>query len=155
MIYCFDTSALILARRRAYPPDVFATLWSRLESFIDEGRLVSSHEVLLELERKDDGITDWAKTRAEIFMEPDEAAQQCLSQIVTDFPTFIPKTAPDGIWADPYVVAIAQACGYIVVTQERLAQPGQKRLSISDVCQRIAVPRIDFLGFLRREDWQV
>lgn len=153
MKYCIDTSSLIYARRRIYPPDVFASLWAKLDSLIEEERLLSSREVLLELRRKDDDLRQWAEQRHYMFMEPDDDCQACVSEIVTTFPTFVPETTPDGVWADPYVIAIAKTYGCTVITQERLANPGQRHLSISDICQSIKIPRCDFLTFVRQERW--
>ena len=62
-IYCCDTSSLIHAWRRAYPPKSFKTFWGKLDDLMDDGRLVSSIEVYGELEKKDDDVFGWAKTR--------------------------------------------------------------------------------------------
>jgi len=55
-MYCIDTSALIHGWRRDYPPDVFRSLWEQLDQLIKIGKLFSSFEVLLELERGGDDI---------------------------------------------------------------------------------------------------
>ena len=38
-IYCFDTSALIHAWIRAYPPKHFGSLWEQLDGLISAGRI--------------------------------------------------------------------------------------------------------------------
>jgi len=54
--YCIDTSALIHAWRRSYPIPNFQPIWDRIDDLIEVGRLLSSKEVLLELQKKDDDI---------------------------------------------------------------------------------------------------
>jgi hypothetical protein len=55
-IYCFDTSALIHAWIRAYPPKHFGSLWKQLDGLIAVGRMLSSVEVYNELKKKDDEL---------------------------------------------------------------------------------------------------
>lgn len=89
-----------------------------------------------------------------MFVEADSDSQDCVARIATDYPEFVPKTAPDGVWADPWVIGLAFARDYIVISQERHANPGEKRLHIPDVCDRLSVPRCNFLEFLRQEGWK-
>jgi hypothetical protein len=55
-VYCLDSSALIDAWVRKYPPDFLPSLWKGIEDFITNGTLVSPEEVLLELERGGDDL---------------------------------------------------------------------------------------------------
>ena len=56
MRYSIDTSAILEAWRRQYPPDVIPALWDGLDSLIRSGDLRATEEVLHELERKDDEV---------------------------------------------------------------------------------------------------
>jgi len=40
MSYVFDTSALIAAWVRTYPPDLFPRVWDEMDSLASNGRLV-------------------------------------------------------------------------------------------------------------------
>lgn len=153
-MYCIDTSALIHGWRRDYPPDVFKSLWEQLDQLIRQCKLFSSIEVLLELERGGDDIYNWAKKRKHIFLEADEEVQKVLAAIVDKFPLFVPQDSSDGIWADPYVIAIAASNKWTVVTGEKAVGPGAKRLKIPNVCQAIGVECIDFLKLIRKEGWR-
>lgn len=153
-MYCIDTSALIHGWRRDYPPDVFKSLWEQLDQLIRQGKLFSSVEVLLELERGGDDIYNWAKERKHIFLEADEEVQKVLASIVNKFPSFVPQDSSDGIWADPYVIAIAASNKWTVVTGEKAVGQGAKRLKIPNVCQSMGVECIDFLKLIRREGWR-
>ena len=48
--YCIDTSSLVHAYQRSYPPDVLPALWDeKLDELIEAGQLVSPYDVLEEL----------------------------------------------------------------------------------------------------------
>ena len=51
--YSLDTSALITAWVRNYPPDVFVPVWEHRETLIHSGVVIASLEVLNELEKQD------------------------------------------------------------------------------------------------------
>lgn len=50
--YSIDSSSLIHAWRRAYPPEHFKTFWQRLEELVNSGVIVASIEVLNELKKR-------------------------------------------------------------------------------------------------------
>lgn len=62
MDYSIDTSALLDGWRRHYPPDVFPSIWRRLNALIAQGRLAASEEILIELGKKDDEVYEWANS---------------------------------------------------------------------------------------------
>ena len=53
MKYSIDTSSILTGWRRTYPPDIFPTLWEKLDELIAEQILIATEEVLHELEKKD------------------------------------------------------------------------------------------------------
>ena len=62
--YSIDTSALVHAYQRSYPPDILPDLWDkRLDELIESGQLFAAYDVLEELERKHDDLFAWAKER--------------------------------------------------------------------------------------------
>jgi hypothetical protein len=71
--YCIDTSAILDGWVRYYPIDSFPGLWMNLDELIDAGRLVTSDEVLRELEAKEDEALKWAKGRPKLFVPLDES----------------------------------------------------------------------------------
>jgi hypothetical protein len=81
--YSIDTSAILDAWRRRYPPDVFPAVWERFDEAIDAGDLGASEEVLLEIEKRDDEVHAWAKARkAKMFVPIDEEQQQRVRSIL-------------------------------------------------------------------------
>ena len=85
MTYSLDSSVLITAWRRNYPPDVFPTLWSNLAELIEDGLIVASVEVRTELEKKDDEILAWTKKREHMYLwEGDPRFLQFNGRALTD-----------------------------------------------------------------------
>ena len=56
MPFCVDTSGWLDGWRRNYPPDVFKTLWASIELLVDQGEIIASEEVHVEIAKKDDDL---------------------------------------------------------------------------------------------------
>ena len=152
-VYCFDTSSLLHAWRRAYPPKRFSRLWACFDDLIEEGRMVASIEVLNELKKKDDDVFEWAKDRKEsMFLEIDEKIQVQIGQIMADYPRLVDtKTGKSG--GDPFVIAQAmiQNPHYIIVTEEQGGS--SKSPKIPYVCIQEGLRHINLLTLIEDEDW--
>jgi hypothetical protein len=150
MKYSIDTSSLVGAWRRAYPPDLLPRLWDHdLPTLIASGDLRASMEVKIELERQDDELLAWTAECGELFIEVDEPVQDAVRGIMLRHPDLInPNTGRSG--ADPFIIALARANGSIVVTEEK-ARPTKPR--IPDVCASFGIECINILDLLRREGW--
>ena len=145
-IYCIDTSSLVHAWRRAYPPKRFSGLWNAFDQLIDDGRLVATIEVYHELKKKDDEIFEWAKVRKEsMFLEIDDDVQGEVVRIMQTYPKLV-DTGKGKSGGDPFVIAQALAGNprLVVVTQEA---------RIPFVCDREGVRHIDLLTLIEEEDW--
>ena len=153
-LYCVDTSAILHGWNRDYPPDVFGSVWNNLETLISLGTLIAPDEVLSELERGGDDVYDWAKLHREMFVQPDDASQSIVAQIVNRFPSFIPEQSQDGIWADPYVIAMAAARGAFVVSGEKPVGANARIPKIPNICMILGIPYTDMLGLLRSCGWR-
>jgi hypothetical protein len=125
--YSIDTSAILDAWRRHYPRDVFPALWVRFEGAIASGALRATEEVLVELERKDDEVYDWAKQQADFFVPLDEEIQQAVSEILLTHERLL-DTRANRSAADPFVIALAQLTHCAVVTGERRTGSIDRRL---------------------------
>lgn len=153
MIYCIDTSALMDAWARWYPRDVFPTLWDNLDSLIEDGRLISSEEVLQELERKEgDALHQWARHRSRLFAPLDEGIQRAVSVIMANHPRLVDGRTGKS-YADPFVIATAQVRKSTVVTGER-PTGNPNRPKIPDVCKRLGIRCISFTDLIRQERWR-
>jgi hypothetical protein len=147
MPYSVDTSGWLDGWQRHYPPDVFPTLWRRLDGFIAAGEVISSEEVYLELKRKDDELHGWIQTRKQMLVPLDEAIQLCAAGLLEEFPRLV-DTLRGRSKADPFVIATAIQRGAVVVTGEPLTGKLDKP-RIPDVCQVKNIKCITFLQMIR------
>lgn len=146
MAYCLDTSTLVGAWVRSYPPDVFPGLWAKLEEMADGGDVISPEEVLNELEAKADDLYSWAKERSTMFVPLDGEQMQATNKVLAAFPRLVGELAERNR-ADPFVIALARVRSVTVVTEERGGT--EKRPRIPLVCSHFGVPCIGTLEFIR------
>lgn len=154
MAYCWDTGAFIHVWREATPPDIFVTLWARLDGEVAAGNIVSPEEVYNELAKQEgDALFQWVKDRKPTLIVPLEADVQArVTEIGKTFPPFVTGDS-DRNAADPWVIGVAMARDLTVVTQER--RPGSPDSpSIPRVCNHFKVPFMNTFEFMRHEGWQ-
>jgi hypothetical protein len=151
--YSIDTSAILDGWRRYYPRDVFPVVWMRLEGLIEEGDLQASHEVLIELEKRDDEVHAWAKDRKEgMFVQIDDEQQVCVASILKDHEKLV-DTRRNRSAADPFVIALAEVTGCAVVTGEK-GTGSLDRPNIPDVCKVRGVRCLGLLELFREQGWR-
>lgn len=121
MSWCFDTSAFIEPWVRLYPPDIFESVWGKLEELADSNEITAPADVLLELEKQKDDLFEWAKSRSDLFEAPDRDVMEVFAEIVNDHPDFM-KVNSTKSGADPFVVALAEVKKLTVVTYETMAK---------------------------------
>ncbi len=153
-MYSIDSGALIDCWVRKYPPDFLPSLWELLAEMAAAGVLVAPEEVLLELERGGDDLHAWALARPDAFRPPTAPIQARVGHIVNIYPSFVPDRIVDGIWADPYVIAVAQEIGGAVVTSEQISPLGARNLKIPNICQALGVRCLTPLQFFREQGWR-
>lgn len=151
--YSLDTSAFLHAWRRSYPPDVFPSLWSKIDELVDEGKLIASEEVFVELERKDDEVYAWARQHGEMFVPINGLIQQVVRNILQSYPRLL-DTRKNRSGADPFVIAVAQIESCTVVTNE-VPSNNLLRPHIPDICAALDIRWIDFLGMAREQGWKI
>ena len=153
MRYSVDTSAILHAWRRSYPPDVFPSLWGKVDGLIRQGDLIATEEVLVELQRQDDEVYAWALQHRMMFLPIDERIQQVVRQILLHHPRLL-DTRKSRSGADPFVIALAQIERCTVVTNERRTS-SPSRPHIPDVCAAMGIRSIDILGLIREQGWVI
>lgn len=152
-IYSIDSSSLMQAWQRAYPPQMFPALWANLETLIEGGRLIASIEVYYELRRKHDELAEWAKERKErFFIEIDNELQAALLKLMAKYPRLVDtRTGKSG--ADPFVIALAQkTLNGVVVSDEQGGSA--KSPKIPFVCQAENISCLTVLQMIEREGWR-
>lgn len=151
MKYSIDTSAILDAWIRYYPPDVMPGLWKQLEELIDNGQLIATEEVLYELEKKEDGAHEWAKNHGNMFILTDEKIQLEVIEILKDYKKLI-DTRKNRSGADPFVIALAKIEDCKLITGEKPTNQ-LKRPHIPDVCEAIGITYINILQLCREQKW--
>lgn len=150
-LYSIDTSAILDAWIRWYPPDLFPRLWENIELLIKEKRLIASEEVLVELEKKDDDVFKWAK-KQDMFYPLSTEIQIKVSEILSKFPRLI-DSRKDRSQADPFVIALAIKEKCLVITGEKNQGTADKpRIPI--VCQFFGIKPINIVQLIRSEGWR-
>lgn len=152
MSYSVDTSALMDAWIRYYPPDVFHSLWDSLDQLVSSGRFLVIDEVCRELSKQDDDLHKWVKERPDMIVTLDEEIQLAATPIINDFPSLTNAKSVMGGSADPFVIALAQQRDLIVVMAEK-SKPTKPR--IPDVCREIGIVCITLVELFRREGWRL
>lgn len=153
MKYCLDTSAIIDAAIRWYPPDLFPSFWDRLSELVTANELISHEQVLLVLEKKEGDVAhQWALDHRQIFLTPTDETEAMMGTVMGRFPE-IAKGAKGQHFADPFVIATASVHSSTVVTGERetgnLSKP-----RIPDVCRELSISCLSIVDLIRAEGWQ-
>ena len=154
MSYVFDNSPLSVLFKNFYRT-TFKSLWERFDELVADGGVISTREVLHEIE---DGATkslrDWAVLHPQLFTMPTAAEGAVVAQIygVAHFQQNIElqKILKGGKNADPFVIAKAHVEGRTVVTMELLKPNGAK---IPNICQHFGVPCLTLQEFMEAEAW--
>lgn len=154
MIYSVDTSALVDAWRRWYPPDTHPSLWVNIDAVAQEGRLFISDMVLEELYERDDELASWCDEREPFLCQPsDDAVQEVLREVINAHPN-LGATIPGGKnFADPYVIAAAHVRSATVISHENRTGNlnGPK---IPDVCRVYGIEYRRLPDLIRAEGWR-
>lgn len=150
-VYVFDTSALIGAWVRAYPPDAFPRLWEQMECLVADGRAMAPEEVLDELQRRDDELHAWVKARAQTMIIPTTRALMLEARAILADHKELTKTGTGRSAADPFVIGLASLRSCPVVTQEQGGTLAKPRIPF--VCQRRSIQCMTFLDVIRAEGW--
>jgi hypothetical protein len=144
--YAFDTNVFI-SLQRLYPPDIFTGLWREIERLFDEKTIISSDEVIEEIEKGHDDLVDWARKRKASFYSSDENIQLIVRDILKDFGSLVTSVKKPNA-ADPFVIALAKQFNCTLVTDEKRSGSDLSP-KISNVCERYNIRCIKFFDFLR------
>ena len=113
--------------------------------------MISSDEVRLEIERKDDDLHKWCRARTKMFLPLTNEIQTTAIGLLAVLPKLI-DSRPGKSMADPFVVATAHATGTAVVTQER-PTGSLLRPKIPEACSHLKVRWMNLLDVIRAEGW--
>lgn len=154
MIYVLDTSSIVVLKN--FYPSRFPSLWKSIDQLLKSERLLSTREVLNELESREghEFILSWAKTNKHIFAIPGNEELKFVNQIfsVSHFQSLISlesllKGSPV---ADPFVIAAAKPKDGCVVTEESKKPNAAK---IPNVCDHFWIACKNMEGLMKQEGW--
>jgi hypothetical protein len=153
MIYVFDTGAFI--RLNSYYPDIFPGFWQQFDETVAAGEIVSTREVLRELDREDpDHVLKWAKNNGHVFATPTADETEFVGRIlaIPHFQQIIGTKARlvGTPVADPFVIACAAVRNGTVVSEER-EKPNSAKMP--NVCKHFGVDCVNLEGFMRAIGW--
>ncbi|MBL7165712.1 MAG: DUF4411 family protein [Dehalococcoidales bacterium] len=151
MEYSLDSSAIIETWVRGFPPELFPLVWSKLEELIQNEVLRASEEVLIELEKKDDRVYQWAMQRPHMFLPSTVPIQRCVKDILAQYPRLI-DTRKNRSGADPFVIAVAMLHGCAVISEENPTY-SMNRPKIPDVCAGLGIRCLNMLQLFREQGW--
>ncbi len=154
MKYSIDTSVIIEGWTRDFPPDIFPHVWTKMEELIDNGVVLASEEVLVELEKKHDKAYEWACKRKHIFIPTngDGKIQEAVRSILQNHRKLV-DTRKNRSGADPFVIALAMVKHLSVITAENLSG-SLERPKIPDVCEALSIPYLNMVDLFREQGWQ-
>lgn len=144
--YSLDTSAILDGWNRNYPPDVFPTVWRRIEYLAARGDLVATEEVLKELEKQDDDVHKWLKARSRMVIPIDAEIQAEVKRILAAYPRLV-NSRQNRHQADPFVIALARIQnGVVVSAEDRRSMINPK---MPDVCADLGIRHVRLVEVLR------
>lgn len=149
-LYCIDASSLITLK--SFPRNIFATVWDDLEKAIKAGQIISPEAVKRELLVYDDDVAKWAKGVDGLFHDPTDGVLERVSSLMKTVPELV-NHASDRDQADPYVVALGQETGAIIVTEET-SKRNNKKAKIPSVCKDLGVTCINLYGMFEKFGWK-
>lgn len=153
-MYVFDNSPLSTLFRNYYPSR-FPSLWKRFDILIKDGAIVSTREVLREInDGPIEALRVWAKDNHELFPSPTAVEGEYVTKIFAvghlQQNIEMQKLLRGGKNADPFVVAKGAVEKRAVVTMEKF-KPNAAR--IPNICQHFVVPCLTLEEFMEKEGW--
>src|SRR5712671_3778674 len=121
-IYTIDMSSIKELHER-YPKNIFPTVWTHIESLIQNNQLVSHIEVQREIKNTNnpqDKLLKWSNKNKKIFLGIDGCQSSQIPSIQSKYNVgeWNNKMNRPGPWADPYLLAMAICEDAIIITQE-------------------------------------
>ena len=144
--YVFDSNIFMNLQQRQ-PLDLYPSVWNKVSELMDNGIIISSHEVYEEILAGNDGLVEWVKSREACFYASDEKIQQDVREILKTHRGLV-EGGKKMNNADPFVIALAKEYGCKVVSSE--SPSGNPKVPrIPDVCNSMGIEYISFVNFQR------
>jgi predicted nucleic acid-binding protein len=154
--YLLDTNVLIDAKNRYYGFDICPGFWEWIDAANEQEKVYSVSRVFDEVCSGKDDLTEWAKSRRPLFLDPDGDVVDAMREVSewvtgTDPPYQAAAIAEFLGVADYFLVSHAKAHGFVVVTAE-VSSDTVKRVKIPNACKGVGVEYTDLFTMLRTEE---
>ena len=145
-VYVFDSNIFVDLQRRQ-PIDLYPSVWEKISRLMDDGVIISSHEVYEEIQAGSDDLAEWVKLREKSFVPSEESIQLIVREILVRYRALVEGGKKKNN-ADPFVIAVAKANNCKVVTSES-PSGGQQPPKIPNVCSALNIECMSFVAFQR------
>lgn len=139
--FCLDTNALITAKDNYYGFDIIPQFWTWLEERVLSGVVYSPLAVYKEWMGGSDQLKDWVKSlrRDGLRTVPSSQVQRRYGVVVDHVISVYDEHNAEHFLrkADAWAIAQAWQDKSYLVTYEKVAGPGAKRVMIPNVCKAI------------------
>lgn len=153
MAYLLDANVFIQAKNLHYGFDFCPAFWEWILAANADGRVFSIERVADELSAGEDDLAAWADAHAELFLPLDATVLPSLTEVArwASSADYEPAAVNTFLQvADYYLVAQAQASGFIVVTHEKAATT-PKKVKIPNSCIGLGIKFLNPFEMLRAE----
>jgi len=160
--YCFDTSGISNPLQRM-PDDIFPSLWKKVVTIIESGRVAITTEIYDEMVNIRGMVGDCIiRNKQLMVLEVADNAWnwptyiECVQKLTQTHKMFISEFTGGAKSTvglnDISIIALAKALNLPVVSEESPATNSLKKRRIPDVCRLEQVEHLTFIEFLRREN---
>ena len=152
MAYILDSDVFISAKDRYYRFDICPGFWHWLDAANKSGKLMSVKAVRKELMSRSDWLSNWCKSRKEMFCDTQDGETYKSLQILATWvnekygPAYQSKFFSS---ADFILVGFAHAFGHTIVTHE--VPKNCHDVKIPNACKQMDVPVINPFQMLMDE----
>lgn len=164
-IYSIDTNIFIEIwgppQGNIYSKARMPDLWTHIEKLVENGRIIASKEVYSELKNHaSEELMEWLDKHKYMFSitsEQIELARTIINDVYSQYKNGFKPEIKNA--ADPFVVAVAAACGGKVLSLESRQGPHNPRdvgsPKIPTVCEHYKIPCYNLDEFLDAEGFSI
>ena len=150
MKYVIDSNILIDMKH--FYPQIFPSLWNKMNELIADNEMISVKEAFNELTSRNDFISRWAEENEQIFAVPNADEFSTVTEIMTKHKELVRNESISGgrAVADPFLIAKAKAMNSILISNETFTPNAHK---IPNVCKEYNITVMNLEEFMTNEGW--
>lgn len=158
--YLLDTNFFLDSSLRYYQNDFFPDFWRWLRYAAQNPSIKTIKKVKEELNRKNDFISDFIKGMPKSFFIDETKYLEKYKEVILasqeqemDFNTSAQEKFAEINRADAWLLAVALADGFIIVSNEKIPDKKEKKnIKIPRMCDKLKIQCIDIFEFIKRQE---